>query len=131
MKREFLTVLLLAILFVAVRCAAVEVQVNESHNGSQRELNRGQVLVIALASNPTTGFRWQVAEIDPAVLRQSGDAAYESSDKTGLLVGAGGTETFRFETLGAGKTTLKLIYRRSWEKDAPPAKTFSVTIAVR
>ncbi len=122
---------LVSILLLMVGCAASEVQVNESHNGSQRELSRGQILIVTLESNPTTGFSWQVAEIDPIILRQSGAAAYESSDKTGLLVGAGGTETFRFEAIGAGKTILELVYRRPWEKDVPPAQTFSVEITAR
>jgi len=39
--------------------------------------------------------------------------------------------TLRFETVEIGKTRLKLIYHRPFEKDVPPAETFEVTITVR
>jgi inhibitor of cysteine peptidase len=113
-------------------CSANEVRLNDAHDGIQKELTRDRVLFITLESNPTTGYSWQVAEIDQSILRQVGDAEYKSS-ATGNppKVGAGGTETFRFETVSTGSTTLKLVYRRPWEKDVPPIKTYTVQISVR
>ena len=120
------------ILLLTGGCSAFEIRMDDTHNSSQKEILRGQTLVVTLASNPTTGHSWQVAEADKAVLRQVGDAEFKSSASSNPpLVGAGGTETFHFETIGAGTTTLKMIYRRSWEKDVPPIKTFTVQDVVR
>ena len=42
-----------------------------------------------------------------------------------------GYQTIEFVAKSAGEVLLKLEYRRPWEKDAPPARTFTVTIAVK
>lgn len=126
----------LAGLFVIVLltggCSPTQVQIDKSHNGAQKELTRGQTLLVTLESNPTTGYSWQVAEVNQAVLRQNGDAEYKPQSATNPpVVGAGGTETFRFEAANAGATTLKLIYRRPWEKDVAPLLTYTVQVTVR
>ena len=45
-------------------------------------------------------------------------------------LGASGTVTFRFEAVGAGQTTLKLIYSRPFEKGVLPPKTFAASVLV-
>ncbi len=124
---------LLSALFLAVGCgSAQEVQIGADDDGRQIALDQGQVLVVTLGSNPSTGYSWQVAEIQEAILKQLGEAEFQASDPGGTpVVGAGGTETFRFEALKAGQTTLKLVYHRPWEKDVEPLDTFSVQVVVR
>jgi len=120
------------ILLRAGGCRASQVHLDDTHNNSQKEIVGGQTLVVTLVSNPTTGYRWEVAEADKAILRQVGAAEFKSSAPSNPpLVGAGGTETFRFETNGAGTTTLKMIYRRSWETSVPPIKTFTMQVVAR
>jgi inhibitor of cysteine peptidase len=123
---------LFVILVLTGGCNASQINLDDTHNNTQQEVVRGQELIVTLASNPSTGYRWEVAEADKAVLHQVGDAEFKSSAPSNPpLVGAGGTETFRFESIGAGTTTLKLVYHRSWEKDVPPIKTFTVQVVVR
>jgi len=123
--------LLLTALSLMSGCGASnEIEVGAEDSGGQVELRKGQVLAVTLESNPTTGYGWEVAEIDEAVLRQWGEAEFESSGSEGV-VGAGGQETLRFEAVGAGQTTLRLAYRRSWEEDVEPEETFSVQVTVR
>jgi inhibitor of cysteine peptidase len=98
-------------------------------NGRAIELASGQELVVSLESNPTTGYGWEVSGIDGAVLVQLGEAEYAQGGAEGM-VGAGGTETFRFTAQGSGQTTLTLIYHRAWEKDVEPIETFSVDVTV-
>ena len=100
-------------------------------NGSQVQLAAGQVLEVTLDSNPTTGFGWEVSEVDGAVLTQVGDVEFrEASKESEEMVGVGGTETFRFSS-AAGETTLTLVYRRSWEEGIDPLETFTVEVVVR
>jgi inhibitor of cysteine peptidase len=125
-------VALFVIVLLTGGCSPTQVQINQAHNGVQKELTRGQILLVTLDSNPTTGYSWQVAEVNPAVLRQSGDAEYKpQSASDPPRVGAGGTETFRFEAANAGATTLKLVYQRPWEKDVAPLLTYTVQVTVR
>ena len=108
--------------------SAKEVNLDADDNGNQVELKTGQTLVISLEGNPTTGYTWQVAELDEAVLRQVGEMEFEPD--TGN-VGAGGLQTLRFETVNSGKTSLDLVYHRSWEEDEQPVDTFYVQVVVR
>ncbi len=108
-----------------------EVNVDENDDGSQVELEQGQILVVTLESNPTTGYRWEVAEIQESILEQMGEAEFKPS-QTGEppLVGAGGWEIFRFEAISAGQMTLRLVYHRPWEEGVEPLKTFSIQVVV-
>ena len=120
---------LFVILILSGGCSVAEVQLDANSNGTQKELARGQTIAVALDSNPTTGYSWAVSDVDQNVLRQLGDPSYQSPNTK--LTGVGGVETFRFEAANAGLTTLKLVYRRSWETNIAPIKTFTVQVAVR
>jgi predicted secreted protein len=107
-------------------------EVNEDDDGGRVKLQLGQILVVTLESNPTTGYRWEQAENAESVLRQIGEAEFKPSE-TGdpPLVGAGGWEILRFRASSAGQMTLQLVYHRPWEEGVEPLKTFSLQIIVR
>lgn len=121
-----LTILMLSLSLTA--CSSNKVEIGAEANGETVELTAGQKLVLSLESNPTTGFDWEVSEIDEDVIKQSGESEYKSESD---LIGAGGVRTFTFEAVTAGTSALKLIYHRSWEKDIPPEQVFTVTINVK
>jgi predicted secreted protein/Tol biopolymer transport system component len=108
-----------------------EVNVDEDDDGGQVKLEQGQVLVVTLESNPTTGYGWEVAEIQESILEQMGEAEFKPSE-TGEppLVGAGGWEIFRFKAVSEGQMTLKLGYQRPWEEGVEPIDTFSIEVVV-
>jgi C1A family cysteine protease/predicted secreted protein len=103
-----------------------EMQVTERDNGGAIDLN-GQVLVLKLESNPSTGYGWQVQGLDKRMLRQV-DVDEWVPDTPGML-GGSGTQVLRFAGVGKGQANLKLVYARSWET-AAPAKTFSLKVQV-
>ena len=100
-------------------CGTHGTQVTDADNGKQIAVQSGQFVTVTLDSNPTTGYSWQVMEIDNAVLLQDGDPEYKQSPGSEGLVGTGGTETFRFKAVGTGETTLGLGYMRPWESVPP------------
>jgi inhibitor of cysteine peptidase len=104
-------------------------EISAADNGRTLELAAGQILVVSLDSNPTTGYGWEVSEIDGALLAQAGEPEYVQGGAEGM-VGAGGMETYRFVASGSGQTTLTLIYHRAWEKGVAPIDTFSVDVVV-
>jgi inhibitor of cysteine peptidase len=104
-----------------------EIALEGKDNGGKVEVQKGQILVISLESNPTTGYRWEPAEIDEAILQSLGEAEFQPQSD---LLGAPGVETMRFETTGVGTAILKLVYHRPWEKDVEPLQTFRVEVTV-
>jgi inhibitor of cysteine peptidase len=105
---------------------AIELDADDA--GHRIELSRDRTLYISLASNPTTGYRWEVDALDEDVLRQVGEPEFEPQSR---LVGAPGVEILHFQAVNTGRTTVKLVYRRSWEKDVEPLETYSVDVVVR
>jgi C1A family cysteine protease len=104
-----------------------ELRVTESAADEAVEIN-GEVLVVNLASNPSTGYGWQVQGLPPGILRQL-DASEWVPDVPGKL-GGSGTEVLRFAGIGKGRVILNLVYARPWETDRAPAKTFSLAVQV-
>lgn len=107
------------------------VKINESDANSTIELHVGDKLEVSLEGNPTTGYNWSVEPQAESILKQVGEIEFIQSQKNQSLVGAGGTILIHFEAVKSGKTSLKLIYHRPWEKDIPPIKTYKVNIVVR
>jgi len=106
-----------------------DLEIGADANGTQVELKSGQTLVVSLASNPSTGYGWHVAEIDESMLTQVGETEFVQERADEQLTGSGGTEVLRFESVASGTTILILTYDRAWE-DQPPEQTFTVTIVV-
>lgn len=123
--------LLLALLFV-IGCQSGKtqgpLQLVDADNGKDVSLASGQTLTVALQGNPTTGYTWEVAEVDTSVLQRVGDITFKA-DST--LIGAGGVQTATFTAVKKGTTVLTLIYHRPFEADVAPIKTFSVQVAVK
>jgi inhibitor of cysteine peptidase len=110
-------------------CGASGTRITNADNGKQISVKSGDVVTITLESNPTTGYSWQVMEIDHAILVQDGDPEYKQASGSEGLVGAGGTETFHFRAIGSGTTTLNMGYMRPWES-VPPIETFEIQVSV-
>ncbi|MHC4207488.1 MAG: protease inhibitor I42 family protein [Planctomycetota bacterium] len=110
--------------------SAETVDVNEDDNGGQIELELGEILVVTLESNPSTGYRWELVEDNESILKQFGEVEFKSSETSEPpIVDASGLEIFRFKAVSTGQMTLELIYHRSWE-DVEPLKTFSIQVVV-
>ncbi len=124
-------IILLASMLMLASCspAGGELEIGENDNGTQIELSQGQVMAISLASNPSTGFGWHIAEVDENVIKQVGEVEFVQDPSDAQAVGVGGMETMRFEAVGSGTTTLMMTYDRAWE-DVPPEDTFTITVVV-
>ncbi|MGQ9586389.1 MAG: protease inhibitor I42 family protein [Anaerolineae bacterium] len=53
-----------------------EVVVTEANEGATVTLEQGQALAVILESNPSTGYQWDVAQVEPPVLRPLGDPVF-------------------------------------------------------
>jgi predicted secreted protein len=102
-----------------------EIRLTEEDNGVLAELGQDQTLVISLESNPSTGYAWEVAAINEDVLHQVGEAEFEQHSP---LLGAPEKQILRFKSVGEGQSTLKLVYRRPWEKGVEPIGEYSIQV---
>jgi predicted secreted protein len=109
----------------AAGAGPLEIQVTERDNGRAVDLN-GEVLVLTLESNPSTGYGWQVRGLDAGILRQL-DVTEWLPDTQGKL-GGSGRQVLRFAAVGRGRATLNLVYARPWGTAVAPAKSFSLEV---
>ena len=85
------------------------------------------VILIALDSNPTTGYSWE-ASYDETLLELV-EETFEADAYAGEnIVGAGGAELFRFKALKKGDVEITMSYKRSWETEVLEQKVFSVEV---
>jgi inhibitor of cysteine peptidase len=106
-----------------------DVTLTERDNGADTDLTIGSALVVKLPANPSTGYNWTVVgEPSPLKLHKS---SFRKGATQGSSVGASGTSVFQFSASSSGMATLTLVYRRSWEYNIAPIKTFTVRVNVR
>ncbi len=102
-------------------------RLSEQDGGKTVELHTGDKLEVLLKGNPGTGYRWEVATVDSAILQLVGKPDFPYSGAPG----AGGKVRVRLKAVAAGETVLQLIYHRSFEKNTPPTKTFRAIVVVK
>lgn len=91
----------------------------------------GDVFVIQLESNATTGFQWGIAgSLNPAVVKKVSSKYVVGANPKGLA-GVGGVEKWTFKAVGAGTATLAMTYTQPFDKAAKPASAATFTITVK
>ncbi len=99
----------------------------ESDRGKKIELQTGESITVVLTGNPSTGFDWSVVEMNPDILNLEERQFQPASP----FVGSGGQVRLHFCAVGSGRTRLKLHYRRSWETEKRPLRTWYVTLHIQ
>jgi inhibitor of cysteine peptidase len=130
MKRSIMVILAsLALLsFVLPGCATSARAFTEPSQTINTRVN--QEFVIALGSNPSTGYSWQAAYDEKALTLV--EQTYKERDNTGeQIVGADGTEYFKFKSLSKGETEVTFTYRRPWEEPSAEDQTVVFTVNVK
>lgn len=108
---------------------ASEAVVIDAHADGETRMRRGQILAIELDSNASTGYAWEIVEDGSPVLEPAPVPA-RAAPAVAPMPGAGGTSRWRFRAVQAGTANLRLVYRRSWEKDVEPVRTASYRVVV-
>lgn len=105
----------------------------ELASDSAVELRPAEALEISIASNPTTGYTWDIADFEGSeVLAVAGEPRYMSDpQKDPGIVGSGGSQIFSFKALKKGEAKLVFEYTRPWEKNTAPARKYTVRVIVR
>lgn len=105
--------------------------ITETDAAQPVELATGTTIHLALASNQTTGYRWEPKNghsDDPVAI--VGDSSYVRAPAPEGTVGSGGTQTFTLSAKKPGTITLEFIYARPFG-DHEVAKRVSFKFVVR
>ncbi len=99
----------------------------EANAGGSVIVTPNDIVTVKLEGNATTGYRWETKDIDEEIARPYGEPAYTSH---GTQPGASGTFTMQYRAIATGRTKILLVYRRPFEKDAAPARTYEFQLIV-
>jgi inhibitor of cysteine peptidase len=102
--------------------------VTAQDNGKEVDLPQGGTLVVRLEANPSTGYSWTVKG-DPSPLKLV-KSSYRKNNSN-RAAGAPGTQELRLAATSSGIVSLDLEYRRLWEYNAAPARTFRIQVNAR
>ena len=76
------------------------------------EIDQGEVIVVTLPENPSTGYQWQLAK--PITLLKTEETYLAGEAKAGM-VGVAGKKIFKFTAEKLGQDEIHLVYVRPWE----------------
>jgi inhibitor of cysteine peptidase len=106
------------------------VQADESFNGRKIELHVGQMLLVKLPENASTGYRWIIPPESARKLEKILREEDQSLPGPGNRIGRPGIRNFYFQALKPGNAELELDYQRPWETAKPPARKFRLHIRI-
>jgi inhibitor of cysteine peptidase len=122
-------------IFAASLALAMQsVMLDEASNGKTIALNRGDKLVISLPSNPSTGYVWELASDGAPATHRAGEPSFHPANPQADALpkpGAPGRQLFEFVAASSGAGNIEIHYIRPWEKNAAPARSYSVKADVR
>ena len=99
----------------------------EADSDKTIDVAAGDTVEIQLPENTTTGYRWTLETIDKSFCEVIADERY-GPDK--VILGASGTHVWRLKAKHAGNCRIEIAYRRAWQRDTPPARTFKLGLRV-
>jgi predicted secreted protein len=110
-----------------ITTSKVSFVVNSTMENKKQDENitvkKGQEFTITLESNPTTGYQW-IPTFNTSIINLVSHN-FQPSTK---LMGSPGTEIFIFKATNQGTEPLKMIYKRSWEKEFVKEKVFMINV---
>jgi len=105
-----------------------DVTITVLHKKTELRLCKGEGLELKLEMRAGTGFTWEIAKNDSAILESRGKPGTEPIGE--VKPGSAQLQVFRFVAKSAGTSDLELEYKRPFEKDTPPARTYKLSVVV-
>lgn len=108
------------------------VELDASDSGTEVSLGIGDVVVVGLGANPGTGFQWMTSidqsasDAEIGVVEEVDRTFVEEADDEG----SPGQEVIRFQAFATGQAIVVLDYRRPWQPEAEPERTFRFDVTV-
>lgn len=84
---------------------------SKNDNGQHVEINVEDVIEITLHESPTTGYQWEIAELNEVDIQVISEDFNLNPE---VAIGAGGTKIIRLKVKKKGTGRIRLENRRSW-----------------
>ena len=110
----------------AMGAAPDPLTVTQADAGKSVSLSIGQRLSVHLSEQAGTGYSWITASDSTPLLKFEG----ASTASGATMPGGSEIRVLVYSATAAGNGTLKIGLSRSWEKDQPPAKSFSIAVTI-
>ena len=87
------SVILLIMIAFWIQCTTSTIQKTEEDSATTVELKKDQYLDVVLSANPTTGYQWEIINMDTTILIHSG-TEYQPDEAPPGILGTGGKTIF-------------------------------------
>jgi predicted secreted protein len=95
---------------------------SENNNQEQIQIEVNDIIQIELSESPTTGYRWEIIELDTSNLQVISEDFKLNSDSA---IGGGGKKIIQLKVLKKASGRVKLENRKPWSGEV--YKTFEVS----
>ncbi|MBU0529824.1 protease inhibitor I42 family protein [bacterium] len=130
MKKYFILLISIVLLFILIGCSSTTISIKENNQKEKYSLREGDIIEVILNANPSTGYIWQIVNIDNLKLTLV-DETYTAKTINKDIVGSGGNKIYHFKAISKGNTAIELIYFRPFEKELLPNKKSQVNLDIR
>jgi inhibitor of cysteine peptidase len=122
----FLAVALLASLLCMVpACMAREINAGEGDNGRVVSVLPGDIIIVSLQENPSTGYMWDMKATQGLLLVSN--TFIRTPTK---YIGGAGTRIWKYQVLGAGTQSVTGSYHRPWLPASPTDRKYGFSVLV-
>ncbi len=130
MKIHFILIISIVLLITLINCSPTTIIIKENSQKEKYSLRKGDIVEVILNANPSTGYKWQIENIDNSKLKMV-DETYTAEKVNRDIVGSGGNKIYLFKALKKGNTVIEFKYSRPFEKELPPVKKFHINLDIR
>jgi inhibitor of cysteine peptidase len=100
---------------------------DQTNNNETYSVGLDSEIRLRLPGNPTTGYTWQMNATQGIVIVNE---SYIPDDKSGTMVGSGGTYHWIMKPIQPGNQMISGVYARPWESNVTNLQTFTLNLAV-
>ncbi len=128
--KKLVILVMVVVIAISLVAGCVEEVKTYIDSGQTIDIGVNQEFIIALGSNPTTGYGWQ--ETYDETILELVEKTYKPAEEAEeyKVVGGSGVDYFRFKALKAGETEITLVYKRPWEEPTSQDETKVFTVNI-
>lgn len=101
--------------------------ITEAENGKSISIKNGEIFILQLRENPSTGYLWELNVSEGLNILSDGYARDEAPEGQ---VGVPGTHSWVIEAVSQGNQQVNGIYRRPWENITGTEENFILNVEV-
>lgn len=101
--------------------------ITEAENGKSIRIKNGEIFILQLRENPSTGYSWELNVSEGLNILSDG---YTQDQAPEGQVGVSGTHSWTVEAVSQGSQQLNGIYKRPWENTTGTEENFTLNVEV-